>query len=391
MKKECFMVLMAGILGICALTGCRKAPEASSDSDILHAKSSAERDVENITAEDTAEEESGTDPGGIYDALIGTEENGIRICAKLPTVPDTIPTLTIGKRDDLDGDKLKALLDSESKDVKDITAAYLAQREKELSEMSEDDIPSEWVYFGDDSNLIFSDGQKEASFARNTSASYEDERLKKSCDAIYKKAPEINVTQDGEAASAKFSAARAEEILLNKLAVLDITEIHLTKALYYELEETAFYELHFTPSYEKTGIAAEFGQLTKGEIHPQGTAWITEDGIAMLSLEDCCGKITDQSGNGKILTFSQVTGILEKYLENNTLLGLSDAELTQVELVYYPDFQKPELILTPAWHIYTPLEQKIDSDDEVWNRVFERGAATNIYLDAVTGELIKAE
>ena len=397
MKKKFLSVLIAGALGVCVLTGCQKAPEASADSDVYHAKSSLEGEVENIVAKEPDTNKAGTDKpksGGSYDALVGTEENGIWICAEVPTEPQTAQTLTLQKRDDWDTEKLKELLDSENGNIQDITEEHLAQREKELSEMNEEDKPVEWMNFGDDSLMILSDGQKEVSFARNTSVSYVDEILKKNCDAIYKKAPEIDVTRDSETAPAQFPVSHAKDILLEKLAVLDITEIHISRALYYELDGTAFYELAFTPSYETIGVASEFGQIVLGEVQPRGTAWITEDGIATMRLENYCGKITEQSENGKILTFSQVTDILGKYLENNTFRGNSKAKLTQAEFVYYPTLREKELMLTPAWHIYIPLNERMDameSGDKAWQEAFESGAAWNIYLDAVTGELIKVE
>ena len=397
MEKKFLSVLIAGALGICVLTGCQKAPEASADSDVYHAKSSLEGEVGNIVAKEPDTNTAGTDKpksGGSYDALVGTEENGIWICAEVPAAPQTVQTLTLQKRDDWDMEKLREVLDSESGNVQDITAEYLAQREKELSEMAEEDKPGEWLNFGDDSLMILSDGQKEVSFARNTSVSYVDEILKKNCDAIYKKAPEIDVTGDSETAPARFPVSHAKDILLEKLAVLDITEIHISRALYYELDGTAFYELAFTPSYETIGVASEFGQIVLGEVQPRGTAWITEDGIATMRLENYCGKITEQSENGKILTFSQVTDILGKYLENNTFCGNAKAKLTQAELVYYPTLRESELILTPAWHIYIPLNEMMDameSGDKAWQEAVENGTAWNIYLDAVTGELIKVE
>ena len=397
MRKKFLSVLIAGALWVCALTGCQKAPEASADSDVYHAKSSLEGEVENIVAKEPDTNKAGTDKpksGGSYDALVGTEENGIWICAEVPAAPQTVQTLTLQKRDDWDTEKLKELLDSENGNVQDITEEHLAQWEKELSEMNEEDKPVEWMNFGDDSLMILSDGQKEVSFARNTSVSYVDEILKKNCDAIYKKAPEIDVIRESETAPAQFPVSHAKDILLEKLAVLDITEIHISRALYYELDGTAFYELAFTPSYETIGVASEFGQIVLGEVQPRGTAWITEDGIAMMRLEDYCGKITEQSENGKILTFSQVTDILERYLESNTFCGNPKAKLTQIELVYYPTLRESELILTPAWHIYIPLNEMMDameSGDKAWQEAFESGAAWNIYLDAVTGELIKVE
>ncbi len=397
MKKRFLSALMAGALGICALTGCRKAPEASADSDVYHAKSSLEGEVGNIVAEEPDGNTAGMDGAkqdGSCDALVGTEENGIWICAEVPAVPQAVPTLTLRERDDWTAEKLKELLDSRDANVQDITGEYLAQMEKELSEMNEDDKPVEWLNLGDDSFMMLSDGQKKASFRGNTSASYVDEILKKSCDAIYKKAPEMDAAGNDEGIPAKFSVSRMKDILLEKLAVLDIMEIHISRILYYELDGTAFYELVFTPSYETIGVASEFGQIEFGDVQPRGTAWITEDGIAAMSLDDYCGKITGQSENGKILTFSQVTDILEKYLENNIFYGNSKAKLTQTELVYYPTLRESELILTPAWHICIPLNEMIEaleSGDKVWQDAVEKGAAWNIYLDAVTGELIKVE
>ena len=133
MKKKFLSVLIAGALGICVLTGCQKAPEASADSDVYHAKSSLEGEVENIVAKESGTNTTGTDKaesGGSYDALVGTEENGIWICAEVPTAPQAVRTLTLQKRDDWDTEKLREVLDSESGNVQDITAEYLAQREK---------------------------------------------------------------------------------------------------------------------------------------------------------------------------------------------------------------------------------------------------------------------
>lgn len=397
MKKRFLNVLIAGVLGTCVLAACQKAPEASVDSDIYHAKSSLEGEVENIASDEAyqnAADTNGPEQSEYYESLVGTEKNGIRICAKVPVVPQTMQALTLQKRDDWNAEKLKELLDSEGGNVQDITGEYLAQAEKELSEMKEEDRPVEWLNFGDDSLLVLSDGQKEASFARNTCVSYVDAALKKHCDAIYKKAPELDVAKDIEDISVTFPVSRARDILLEKLAVLDITEICISRALYYELDGTAFYELLFTPSYGTIGVASEFGQIVAGEVHPGGTAWITEDGIATMNLENYCGKIMERSETGNVLTFPQITDILEKYLESNSLCGSSEAKLTQAELVYYPTLQESELILTPAWHIYIPLhemEMALEAGDKAWQEAAGAGAAWNIYLDAVTGKMIKVE
>ena len=50
--------------------------------------------------------------------------------------------------------------------------------------------------------------------------------------------------------------------------------------------------------------------------------------------------------------------------------------------------------MTPAWHICIQLNEMIEAletGDKVLQEAVEKGAAWNIYLDAVTGELIKVE
>ena len=61
MKKRFLNVLIAGVSGICVLTGCQKAPEASADRGVYHAKSSLESEVENIVAEGSDGNTAGTD------------------------------------------------------------------------------------------------------------------------------------------------------------------------------------------------------------------------------------------------------------------------------------------------------------------------------------------
>lgn len=93
MRKKFLSVLIAGALWVCALTGCQKAPEASADSDVYHAKSSLEGEVENIVAKESDTNTAGTDKPkseGSCDALVGTEENGIWICAEVPAAPQRI-------------------------------------------------------------------------------------------------------------------------------------------------------------------------------------------------------------------------------------------------------------------------------------------------------------
>ncbi|MDE5937783.1 MAG: hypothetical protein K2H37_01705, partial [Lachnospiraceae bacterium] len=69
-------------------------------------------------------------------------------------------------------------------------------------------------------------------------------------------------------------------------------------------------------------------------------------------------------------------------------------KLTQAELVYYPTLEEGKLILTPAWHIYIPMkemQESLETGDQAWQEAAANGAAWNIYMDAVTGELIRVE
>lgn len=397
MKKRLIGALLTAVMGACFLAGCRQAPELSKSGEIPHAKSSVEQAVENTAAQSA---EAVPEPGGLYDAVIGTQENGLWICAEIPAVPGTVNQLTLQPRDDLNEALLEVFLDSQNGEVRNITQEYLAEQEALLNvppeaynagDGIETSAPAETAHFGDDSLLMLSDGERTASFVRNTTANYEDESLLQSCQAIQKRAQERNLTWSRENTGASFSLAQAQELLLEKLEPLGIAEISLSEIYYYELDGSAFYEILFTPSYEGIGIAHEFGQIGTTEVLPDAMAWVTADGVAQLHLGEILGKVTEQVSTGNILSFSQAADILAKYLESGTICGCAEAKLTQAELVYYPNYQDPQLILKPAWHICVPLQQRIESEDPAYNQLFENSAAWNIYLDAVTGELLRVE
>lgn len=401
MKKRIVnMLLLAGI-GVMCLGGCQKAPEVSENGEVAHAKSNVEQAVEKVVAQGAEDQETSlAEQGGFYDNVIGTQENGIWICAEVPAVSGTVSQLTLQPRDDLNEALLKAFLDSQNGKVQDITQEYLSKQEALLNAPSEEfdagdgietSEPVEMTHFGDDSMLIFSDGERTASFARNTGAYYEDEGLLQNCGMIYTQAPEKNLTWDRENTGASFPLAQAQEILQKKLEPLGITEINPYEIYYYEAAGIAFYEIKFTPSYESVGMAHEFGQMGTTDVIPTADAWVTAEGVASLNLGEVLGKVTEQMSKGDILSFSQVTDILEKYLESNAICGCAEAKLTQVEFVYYPDYKEPQLVLKPAWHIYVPLSIKLESDDAAYDQMFEKSAAWNIYLDAVTGELLRVE
>lgn len=398
-KRFASMLLIMGV-GMCFLNGCQQTPQVSENGEIPHAKSNVEQAVEDVVTQGGNTTETMAEQGGFYDKVIGTHENGIWVCAEVPAVAGAVDQITLSPRDDLNETLLNIFLDSPKGSGQDITQQYLEEQEALLNAAAvevdagdgiETSKPVETAHFGDDSALMFSDGERTASFFRNTIANYEDESLYQKCLDIYGQAQEQNLTWDRENAEASFSLEQAQKVLMNKLEPLGIMEICLNEIYYYETDNNAFYEFWFTPSYEGIGLAHEFGQTGVSDVIPDGKAWVTEDGVAELHLGEALGKITEQTSKGNILSFSQAADILAAYLESNTLIGCAEAKLTQVEFVYYPNYQEPELVLIPSWHICIPLDQKIESNDPAYERMFEKNAVWNIYLDAVTGELLRVE
>jgi len=410
MKKRLVNMLLLAGLGMVCLSGCQKMPEVSENGDIPHAKSSLEEAVEDVAAQETGTtasdgaEDALAEQGGFYDGVIGTEENGIWVYAEVPAVAEHISRLTLTAREDLDEAALKAFLDSQGGTVQDLTQEFLAEREAALNAPpvevdAGDGIELSTVelapHFGDDSTLVFSDGERTASFYWNTWADFEDEKL-------YQKYIEICQAEARELARGEqnegvlFPMAQAQELLMEKLKPIGITEIDYGKIYYYENDDGACYEIWLKPRYEGIGLAQEFGSTTKEEVIPDAVAMVTQDGVAQLHLWNCLGQIGERKDVGKILSFAQVRDILEKYLESNMLVGCAGAKLTQAEVVYYPVYQEEEseLELIPAWHIYVPLDQWLEASwagDPAYSQLEEKSAAWNIYLDAVTGELLRVE
>lgn len=423
-KRIVNMLLIAGLGAVC-LGGCQKAPEVSENGGIPHARSNVEKEVADAAAQGSENGADGSaldalaeqntaegnmsnalaEQGGFYDNVIGTQENGIWIYAEVPAVAENISRLTLTARADLDEDTLRAFLGSQSGTVQDITQQYLAEREAELNappvevnagdgiELSKTEV---MTHFGNDSTLVFSDGERTVAFIWNTTVFFRDEKLRERYFEIAASAQsekELDGSEGNE--DAPFTMAQAEELLMEKLGTLGITEIDYKKIYYYEHDGEGGYEIYFTPRFEGIGLAQEFGMHTKEEIIPDASVLLVKEGAAEVNLWNALGKIGEKKDVGKILGFSQVEDILEKYLEGNVLVGCAEAKLTQAEVVYYPVYQEKEseLELIPAWHIYVPLDQYVDgiANGEAYVKANEKGAVWNIYLDAVTGELLRAE
>lgn len=424
MRKRYLSMLLAAAMGICSLTGCRQAPEVSESGDIPHAKSNVEQEVENVAAQErdgmaagsAVQGDAGTavggiegalsEQGGFYDQVIGTPENGIWVYAEVPAVAEKIDRLTLTARDDLDADTLKAFLGSQNGKVQDITQQYLAEREEELNappvvvdagDGLEESYTEIMTHFGDESTLVFSDGEREAGFIWNTAAFFQDEKLRERFFEIASQSQEAKELDGGGGnEDAAFTMAQAEGLLMEKLGTLGITGIDYENIYYYEHGGEGCYEMYFKPRFEGIGLAREFGAHMKEEIIPEASALLLKDGAAEVNLWNALGKTGEKKDMGKVLSFSQVEDILKKYLESNVLTGCAAAKLTEVELVYYPLYQEKEsqLELIPSWHIYVPLDQALDgleAGDPAYKELMEGDGAWNIYLDAVTGELLKVE
>lgn len=386
MKNKIFRLLVAAALITVAACGCQKAPESSSDGNILHAKSSVENEVQAIVNEGGAEMEKNTLKE--IDCTIGTEDHAIRIQAQMPDMPENIYNIVLEENDTLTKDLLKDFLGSELGTINDLSEDAKKERDRLEAENEQSDERAFYSVFGNDSVYELSDGRKSASFSNGTSAYYEDEILREKCISAYKSGSETVLKQaDHEEVYRKM-----EEILLDKLSIIDVTEIYIDKITSYQRDRVTFYEVKFTPSYGGMGVVHEFGSLVYGEIHPLGDAWVCEDDLVTLSLDSSLGKVEKQKKCESVLSWGQIERILEAYLNNGMIKGSDKAVLTNVELLYYPIFREDEnrLELIPVWHIYVPLSAWLENPK--LSEVFGTdGAASSICVNAVSGEIVRVE
>ena len=146
-----------------AVCGCQKAPESSSNGDILHAKGSVENEVEAIVNEGGTGKEENTLKE--INCTIGTEDNAIRIQAQMPDMPENIYNMVLGENDTLTKDLLKDFLGSNSGTIDDLSEEVKKEREKLEVENEQSDERALFSVFGNDSVYELSDGQKSASFS----------------------------------------------------------------------------------------------------------------------------------------------------------------------------------------------------------------------------------
>ena len=376
------VVMMLMTVGIC---GCQKAPESSSNGDILHAKDSVENEVAAIVNESESETENDSRE---INSVIGRGDNAIQIKAQMPDMPEDVKTIALGENEALTKDVLKEFLGSDAGNIEDLSDE--AQKEIEQSEAENEQGEERAVFsvFGSAPVYQLSDGQKTAGFSYGTGAYYQDELLYEKCASVYKLADETVL----EEADSESVYMETEKILLAKLSRIGMAEIDIYKITRYQYENVTFYEIEFTPSYGGMGVVHEFGSIASGEIFPSGKAWICEESIVTLSLNACLGKVETQEKCGTILSWSQIEKILEAHLNSGKISGSNKAVLTKAEFLYYPSFKEDEnkLELVPVWHIYTPMSEWMEKE-ELAETFVANGSLWSICVNAVSGEIVRSE
>ncbi|MDE7423262.1 MAG: hypothetical protein K2N51_06180 [Lachnospiraceae bacterium] len=396
MKGKFLSLLLLTLVGAILAGGCQKEPEAVQEDGIVHVKSKTDDQIQDIVNEnkDTQKKKEEKDNGQI-DCKLGTKENGIRINAKLPKLPRKAYELILKPNERMNKDMLVALLGSDSQHVKDITKKIMEGSEVESGEEEGEDKLVEFPGFQDDSILFLTDEKRQAGFLGRTGIKYEDTELMKKCNKAAKTGKETRMFsyhswEKKEKKELDFSLQDAQKRLQEKLAVVEIEEIHIFEATLYENNDFMFYEICFTPSYQEIGVAHEFGGIESGEAQPYGCAWITKEGVVFLDCSDFCGTIAQKSEQTNLLSFSQIEKILETYLNNNTISGSWKITMSNIEFLYYPIFMQKEnsLKLTPVWNICIPLEQQLNQqiEDDIYSK-----ATCNIYINAITGKIEEAK
>ncbi len=418
--KKTVKWLVVSMLSLVFLCGCQAQPEASESGDAAHAKSSYEEDIEAITDQGTDGEEADTGNDGMAGSgakdsskadsgtagkgaslttgeslhlTVGEGENCMVIEAELPALPETAPVLTMQADSRLNQDVLEQFLEPQG-EVRDITQEKAEEAEAENERhikaymeagMTEEEARATIVTIaniGDDSFLALTDGNRTASLYGCVTLEYEDADRMEQFRAVAS-GQEAKSTDDiGEDVS--FPMEEAEKLLLQKLSFLGIKGIfpdRVNKGYYYEGDGCSFYELNFTPVYDGIGTACAFSGIdAREEIRPEGYAFVSPEGVAKLSLRNCCMEVAAKEDQGKLLGWNQVQELLEVYLKNGELQCRDILPFRYIEFVYYPVYDGAELKLIPTWNIHMDFEEYCGyTEDGIWDTCW------SIYINAVTG------
>lgn len=384
-------------MSLTLLAGCQKAPEASSDDEILRAKGPSEDAVEAIVNE--GEEDPSGMPADMagevktVSVVLGDGESCMKIEAEVAAVPDAVSTLTMQADSRLNEEALRSFLEPQG-EVRDITEEVLAAEEAERQrvaeidkELGQESSMVEIAGVGDGSRIALTDGNRKAVLFGKTGGSYEDAALKEKCYAIAKEeAKELDV-KDAQAGDPSFSLQDAKALLVRKLSYLGIEDVHLSIAYIYEQDGSLFYEMQFSPVVEGIPIACSFGQQDVTRVYPDGIAWVCAEGVADIGLWNCCMEQVSAGEKEKILSFDKVQELLDTYLKDGSLQCVEDVPFSTAELVYYAELEEGKLKLVPMWNIHMDLGEYVGylgqggSSESAWT----------IHINAVTGEIAEVQ
>ena len=411
-KKRMIKTVTLFLAVMVLLTGCEKAPEAANDDGILRAKGGSDDAIEAVVNDEEEKMEAGEKTpgeiptgskaeetfsgGGTVNVTLGEGENRMRIEAEVKAAPEAVGTLIMQADSRLSGETLRSFLDPQG-EVKDYTEELLAAEEAERKRVAEIDEKLgegssivEIAGVGDGSTLALTDGNRKAVLVGKTGASFEDAFLQEKCRAVMQEnvetEQELNV-KDEKAGESSFSLQEAKALLMEKLSVLGIEDIHLTKAYFYGADDLSFYELQFCPVVDGLPVAYCFGQHDISRVYPNGLAWVSAEGVAEIGLWNCLMEQVSAGEEDTILGFDKVQELLRIYLKDGRLQCTEDIPFSTAELVYYVELKDGKLELSPVWGIYMDLEEYVDycgqaeRIDFVWT----------IHIDAVKGEILEVQ
>ena len=396
MKKKKAKTGILLFMSLVLLTACQKAPEVSGDDEILRAKGPSEDAVEAVVNEEESSETSaGTEDTAAetVSVVLGSGDSRMKIEAEVAAVPDVVNTLTMQAGNSLDEEALKNFLDPQG-EVKDITEEVLAAEETERQRVAEIDEKLgqessmvEMAGVGDDSRLALTDGNRKAVLFGKTGSSYEDALLLEKCYAAANKEEQELDLKDAEAGDPSFSLQDAKALLIRKLSFLGVEDVWLSNAYFCKQDDFFCYQMQFSPVVDGIPIAYSFGQQDITEVHPDGIAWVCEEGVANIGLWNCCMEQVSVEENEKILSFHKVQEVLETYLNDGSLQCVEEVPFSTAELVYYVNLKDGKLELAPVWNIHMDLGEYVEYAGETGRSDF----IWNIYVDAVTGELVMTQ
>lgn len=402
MRKYKIYLTMAAMFCTLGLTGCQRAPEAVEGNGIMHAQGNMERQVQDIAEagkgeQNQAEAGAWQQEAGQYQGTVGTGNNRININAEVPAMPDHLYLITLKPDDGLDSDALKAFLDSKSGSIEDTSQELckeIEENDKKNSTMDENDERVLYSKFGDHSANRLGDGEKEASFFGHTSAYYVDHQLRENVLKTYSGDYTERAIAPDEMGEGSFSANRAGEILLDKMKAAGVKEIAFQNIQYIESSDYSFYQMEFVPAYDGIVVGIGADSYALGQVWPNGFAYVSKEGVAEVQLMDFCGRVAGQEPV-TALSFGQVLNILEQYLDSGMIQSDGKITYNRVELNYYPvpnpapapdEIEyKPELVLTPIWHIYLTLDVYVEEGYDT------AVGPLHICVNAVTGELVDTD